>query len=275
MMAERPPASPGGDRLAVLVTSGRFPPATALVRAFHEIGARVDVADSYPLSPALHSHRADRAHVIAPPASQPLRFIGDVAEIVRTRAIDLVVPSFEETYFLARYGDRVPAPIFTSPFATVAELHDKSRFVALCDRIGLPTPATSVVRTRESWPPPPATRGLRRPPGLLARRARLPDQPRPPCRREPRRDCRPTADNPWLVQEFVEGDDACSFSVVRDGEVLVHCPYEPPSRQRAAGRSSSRRSTTSVPSAMSGGSWRRPASPDASASTTGGRTTGW
>ncbi len=40
-------------------------------------------------------------------------------------------------------------------------------------------------------------------------------------------DCRPTTDNPWLVQEFVEGDDACSFSVVRDGEVLVHCPYEP------------------------------------------------
>ena len=228
MTAERPPASPGGDRLAVLVTSGRFPPATALVRAFHEIGARVDVADSYPLSPALHSHRADRAHVIAPPASEPLRFVDDVADIVRARAIDLVVPSFEETYFLARYADRVPAPIFTSPFATVAELHDKSRFVALCDRIGLPTPATAVVST----------------PGELAAAVGRLDAfvSRPAFSRGglvyltnhgPRagesrvEDCRPTADNPWLVQEFVEGDDACSFSVVRDGEVLVHCPYEP------------------------------------------------
>jgi hypothetical protein len=227
MTAERPPASSGGDRLAVLVTSGRFPPATALVRAFHEIGARVDVADSYPLSPALHSHRADRAHVIAPPASQPLRFVGDVAEIVRTRAIDLVVPSFEETYFLARYGHRVPAPIFTSPFATVAELHDKSRFVALCDRIGLPTPATSVVRTRGELA---AAAGrldafVARPAFSRGGLVYLTNHgPRAGSRVE---DCRPTTDNPWLVQEFVEGDDACSFSVVRDGEVLVHCPYEP------------------------------------------------
>ena len=212
----------------MLVTSGRFPPATALVRAFHEIGARVEVADSYPLSPALHSHRADRAHVIAPPASEPLRFVDDVAEIVRARAIDLVVPSFEETYFLARYADRVPAPIFTSPFATVAELHDKSRFVALCDRIGLPTPATAVVST-----PGELAAAVGRLDAFVARPAFSRGGLVYLTNHGPRagesrvEDCRPTADNPWLVQEFVEGDDACSFSVVRDGEVVLHCPYEP------------------------------------------------
>jgi hypothetical protein len=228
MTAGRRPPLSRGDRLAVLITSGRFPPATALVRAFHEIGARVDVADSYPLSPALHSHRADRAHVIAPPASRPLRFVGDVAEIVRARAIDLVVPSFEETYYLARYADRVPAPIFTSPFATVAELHDKSRFVALCGRIGLRTPATTVVRTRGEL-----AAALARFDAFVARPAFSRGGLVYLTNHGPRagesglEDCRPSTDNPWLVQEFVEGDDACSFSVVRDGEVLVHCPYEP------------------------------------------------
>jgi hypothetical protein len=212
----------------VLVTSGRFPPATPLVRAFHEVGARVDVADSFALSPALHSKRADRTHLIAPPASQPLRFADDVAGIVRARGIDLVVPSFEETFFLARYADRVPAPIFTSPFETVTELHDKSRFVALCERIGLPVPETVVVRTGAAL----AEAVLRlhdyvaRP--AFSRGGMVYLTNHGPRAGESRvEDCLPTSDNPWLVQEYVEGDDACSFSVVRDGEVLLHCPYEP------------------------------------------------
>jgi glutathione synthase/RimK-type ligase-like ATP-grasp enzyme len=223
-----PSAPRDGERLAVLVTSGRFPPATPLVRAFHEIGARVDVADSYALSPALHSHRADRTHLIAPPASQPLRFVEDVAAIVRDRGIDLVVPSFEETYFLARYADRVPAPIFTSPFATVAELHDKSGFVALCERIGLPIPATTVVRTQAELAAAVARLDafVARP--AFSRGGLVYLTNHGPRAGESRlEDCRPTSDNPWLVQPYVEGQDACSFSVVRDGEVLLHCPYEP------------------------------------------------
>jgi len=220
-------SAPAG-RLAVLVTSGRFQPATALVRALHEIGARVDVADSYELSPALHSHRADRAHVTAPPASEPLRFVDDVARIVRDRDIDLVVPSFEETFFLARYAHRIPAPVFTSPFATVAELHDKSRFVPLCERIGLPVPATVVARSQDELAAAVAGREafVARP--AFSRGGLVYLTNHGPRAGESRiEDCLPTPDNPWLVQDYVEGDDACSFSVAREGEILLHCPYEP------------------------------------------------
>ena len=189
MTAERPPASPGVDRLAVLVTSGRFPPATALVRAFHLVGARVNVADSYPLSPALHSHRADRAHVIAPPASQPLRFVDDVAEIVRTRAIDLVVPELR--------GDLLAGPVRAIACRRRSSRRRSRRSPSFMTRAASWRSATgsafrprrrrSSVRRGELAAADRAPRRLRRPPGLLPRRARLPDQPRPPCRREPRR----------------------------------------------------------------------------------------
>jgi hypothetical protein len=39
--------------------------------------------------------------------------------------------------------------------------------------------------------------------------------------------CQPTSDNPWLVQPYIDGEDACSFSVARDGKVIVHCTYVP------------------------------------------------
>ena len=40
-------------------------------------------------------------------------------------------------------------------------------------------------------------------------------------------DTNPSPDNPYLLQEFVEGRDACSYSVVRDGKIVAHCVYEP------------------------------------------------
>ena len=40
-------------------------------------------------------------------------------------------------------------------------------------------------------------------------------------------ECDPTQEHPRIVQEFVEGTDASTFSIVRDGKVLVHGVYEP------------------------------------------------
>ncbi len=41
-------------------------------------------------------------------------------------------------------------------------------------------------------------------------------------------DCHPTSENPWLVQEFVHGEDLCSFSVARCGRLVAHCTYRHP-----------------------------------------------
>jgi glutathione synthase/RimK-type ligase-like ATP-grasp enzyme len=215
-------------KMNVLVTCGRFYPSIALVRALHAAGARIDVADPYKLAPALHSNAVAAMHVVAPPAKEPLRFVDDVAAIVRQRDIDMVVPVFEEGFFLSRYAAMIPAPIFAPAFDTIERLHDKAHFQDVCRELGLRAPRTVTVTGRDD---------------LRAAIARF-DQyvARPAFSRTgqtyltnhgPRAgeitvdDCNPTEDNPWLVQEYIEGKDACSFSIVRDGKVVVHCSYEP------------------------------------------------
>lgn len=214
--------------LNILVTCGRFHPAIGMVRALHAGGARIDVADAYKLSPALHSGAVDTAHVVASAAPDPARYARDIGEIVAHRRIDLVIPSYEDGFFLARYAKLIPAPLFVPDFSTLERLHDKARFVALCADLGLRTPKTDVVARRDD---------------LRTATARFDDfVARPAFSRGglvyltnhgPRAgeisidDCTPTDDNPWLVQEYVDGDDACSFSIVRDGRVVVHCVYEP------------------------------------------------
>ncbi|WP_421725522.1 ATP-grasp domain-containing protein [Bauldia sp.] len=212
----------------VLVTCGRFYPSIALVRALHDAGARVDVADSYKLAPALHSSAVDQFHVVAPAAGDPLQFVEDVAQIIKDRDIDLVVPAIEEGFYLRNYEDLIPAPIFAPSFATIEQLHDKARFHALCAELGLRTPKTITVTSQDELRDAIGQFDL-----YLARPAFSRGGQTCLTNHGPRAgemsvdDCVPTTENPWLVQEFVEGDDACSFSVVRDGEVVVHCTYEP------------------------------------------------
>ena len=38
-------------------------------------------------------------------------------------------------------------------------------------------------------------------------------------------DCHPTEANPWLVQEFVDGETFCTYSTVHDGRITAHCAY--------------------------------------------------
>lgn len=212
----------------ILVTGARFFPSIALIRAFHDGGLRVDVADALPIAPGLHSHAADKTHHVASPAEETLKFVADVATIVRERDIDMIVAPFEDSFFLSRFADEIPAPIFVPPFATVAELHNKATFQDVCHRLGLPAPRTIVAKSRDVLREAVPQFG-----DFVARPAFSRGGYNYLTNHGPRAgettvdDCNPTEDNPWLVQEYIDGNDACSFSIVRDGKIVVHAVYEP------------------------------------------------
>jgi glutathione synthase/RimK-type ligase-like ATP-grasp enzyme len=214
----------------ILITCGRFYPAVALVRALHAAGARIDAADPYKLAPALHSHAVDQSHVVAAPAHEPRRFVEEIAKIVKDRGIDLIVPSFEEGFFLSRYAGAIPTEIFAPPFATIAALHDKAHFMELCGELGLLTPKTVVVSEpgdlREALGDFVSGDFVARPAFSRGGQTYFTNHG-PRAGEMTIDDCRPTHDNPWLLQEFVDGHDACSMSIACDGKIVVHCVYRP------------------------------------------------
>lgn len=221
-------ARPLTDQRRALVTAGRVPCSVGVVQALAEYGARIDVADSYPLAAALHSSSAAAAHTLPAPASDPIGFVDAVARVVGERAIDLVIPSFEEAFYLSRYMHRVSVPVFTPSFEAIQRLHNKAAFVGLCADLGLRIPASVVATSSAALVD--ATRRFDR---YLARPAFSRGGAHCLTNHGPRAgemnvdECRPTGQNPWVVQEFVEGDDASTFSIVRRGKLLVHCVYAP------------------------------------------------
>ncbi len=215
--------------MTLLVTSARFPFALELIRKLGAAGERMVATDSYDAAPGLHSHFAWRHHVTPSPAHEPAAFIESIARVVAEEDVELIVPSFEEVFYLAHARERLGAPLLAPSFDALAELHGKATFVGLCRRLDLPAPKTIVAEDRASLGDAAAEIGefLARP-SFSRSGVQLFTNSGPRAGRLSLDDCDPTPENPWLVQEFVSGSDMCSYSVCHEGRVLLHCQYRIP-----------------------------------------------
>lgn len=217
--------------MRILLTTSRLPFSIALIRGLTAAGHEVYASDAYAVASGSHSRYAAGHLVTAAPATATEQFVADVERFASERSIDRVVPAFEEAFYLATQRDRLDAvtELYTPPFATLARLHDKASFTTLAQKLELPLPETVVVRSAaelreatERWPDWFAracfSRGgvaLLTNTGPLAGHTRI-------------EDVEPSESQPWLVQPYVEGPMQCTYSTLRDGEVLTHLCYRAP-----------------------------------------------
>lgn len=214
-----------------LVTSSRMPFALDEIRKLGQEGHEVIATDTFRTAPGSHSRYATSWRVTASPRYKTRQFLRDIESIVRTERVDCVLPAFEEALYLAKHAAELPAEarLFLPPFETLLRLHDKVGLLGLAEELSIPTPATIVAKTHSElrdatrrmdpfFARPAFSRGgldLFTNVGPLAGALELDD-------------CHPTAENPWLVQEYVEGSDVCSFSIAHHGRVTGHSTYVHP-----------------------------------------------
>jgi glutathione synthase/RimK-type ligase-like ATP-grasp enzyme len=215
----------------VLVTSSRMPFAIGMIRKLADAGHSVYASDAYALAPGSHSHYLAGHFVTASPRDDTERFVADVERIATDNEIDVIVPAFEEAFYLATQHDRLShaARLYAAPFATLARLHDKAVFQALTTRLGLRTPETLVARSDEEL-----RSQIERFPRYFARAAfsrggvGLLTNTGPLAGHVAIEDCNPTPESPWLVQEFVDGPMLCTYTTFHDGTPTAHCTYRAP-----------------------------------------------
>jgi hypothetical protein len=217
--------------MRVLITSSRMPFALDAIRKLGETGHEVYACDSYAASPGSHSRYLTDHFATASASADPEQFASDVERIAGVNQIDVVVPMFEEVFYLAAQHERISAVtrLYAPPFRTLAQVHDKGTFQELCDRLEIRTPHTVLAHTRKEldeaigrFPEYFARAAFSRGGvGLLTNTGPLAGQLTPD-------DCHPTEANPWLVQEFVGGPMHCTYSALHDGNVASHMSYRAP-----------------------------------------------
>jgi hypothetical protein len=241
---------------AVLLTGSRAPVTLDLARRFADEGMFVVVADSQPAVTSA-SKAVGAAYRVPSARFRPWEFAAAIDGIAARHAVDLIVPTCEEIFWLAGVaGARLgaggaaaaaaagggvgggaaaaagdgAAALFAPPIEVLRRLHDKAEFVALLAELGLPHPVTEVVSSRISW---------RR---KHAARKRHPDAAlvvKPAFSRFGTRTLfvesgeglpdlpRVSRDERWLVQERLEGEEFCSYAVAVEGRLTAFVAYRP------------------------------------------------
>ena len=217
--------------MKVLITSSRMPFALDAVRKLGERGHEVYACDSYKASPGSHSKYLAGHFTTASATGDPEQFVTDIETFAGENGIEVVIPMFEEIFYLAAQHERVSVVtrLFAPPFRTLAQVHDKGTFQELCDKLGIRTPQTIVAHTSdelkaaiEKFPQFFGRAAFSRGGvGLLTNTGPLAGHLKP-------EDCHPTEQNPWLIQEFVDGPMHCTYSCIHDGEVATHMSYRAP-----------------------------------------------
>jgi predicted ATP-grasp superfamily ATP-dependent carboligase len=215
----------------VLVTSSRMPFALDAIRNLGERGHDVFASDSYAASPGSHSRYLAGHFTTASPTGDPERFAADVERIAGENEIELVLPMFEEIFYLAAQHERLSAVtrLYAPPFRTLAQVHDKGTFQELCDRLEIRTPHTVLAHSSGEL-----EEAVGRFPAYFARAAfsrggvGLLTNTGPLAGHLSAGDCHPTEANPWLVQEFVGGAMHCTYSCLHGGKVASHMSYRAP-----------------------------------------------
>ncbi len=211
--------------------TGRFTYSLAFIRAFGQAGHDVYVTDTFDESPGSHLRFTKRHFVTAEPRYATRRFIDDLCKIIELNEIDLLIPTGEEIIYEAAHFDELSefTRVFASPFELLAELHNKATFKALCSEMDVRVPITKTVTTLEDFHAaadeigaffarPAYSRGAMEivtNRGILAGGSKIDDFV-------------PSNDNPWLVQEYVDGEDICSFGIATEGNLCVHTVYNHP-----------------------------------------------
>ena len=222
----------------ILVTSSRMPFALDEIRKLGRQGHDVYATDTFARSPGSHSKYVRAAFVTPSPRFAPEAFVARVRELVREHEIDLVVPTFEEVFYLARAADELGSSdvLFAPEFDALALLHDKARFIAWAAELGLAVPRTRTVTTHDEL-----ARAIAELPEYFARPVfsrggvSLLTNTGPLAGALALEDCHPSPEAPWIVQEFVHGEDVCSFSVIHHGRVAAHSTYVHPRMLEHAG----------------------------------------
>lgn len=210
----------------VLILGARAPACLEWARAFQHAGWKVTVADSLAQPLSRFSRAAEHFVRLPEPKANPQAWIDALATVIRQQSVDLLLPTCEEVFYLAHGLERLRplCRVFTSDFDLLHRLHHKGDFAAMTQGWAVAAPPTQVLHDLTALQ------------ALAAEGENLVLKPaysrfasqtliRPSAAQLAK--IQPSVDAPWVAQDFVAGQEHCSFSVLVDGQLRAHSCYQP------------------------------------------------
>jgi hypothetical protein len=218
----------------ILLSGGKMTKALALARAFHRDGHRVVMVESakYRWSGHRFSSAVDGFHTIPEPGAPD--YVRRLLEVVQAEGVDVYVPVCSPAS--SRYDAEAKAEL--SEHCEVLHLgadeidlvDDKYEFALTAADLDLDAPDSHRVDSAEQvtdfdFAASGGSYILKSIAYDPIRRLDLTRLPRPSSSETERfaASLPLSADNPWVMQRFIAGEEFCTHSTVRHGQVRLHC----------------------------------------------------
>ena len=238
---DHPATTPAPDRpKTILVSGAKMTKSLALARSFHHAGHRVILVETEKYR--FTGHRFSRAvdRFITIPDSGSPDYVDALVDIVRREAVDVYVPvcspaaSRHDSLAKARLSEY--CEVIHVGADVLDRLDDKFQFAAAATALGLKVPDTHRITDAAQVADFDFARDDRRGRTYILksiaydpiRRLDLTPLPRPTADETAAfaASLPISADNPWILQEFVVGQEYCTHGTVRNGQLRLHCCCE-------------------------------------------------
>ncbi|CCW04922.1 MULTISPECIES: ATP-grasp domain-containing protein [Bacillus] len=211
----------------VLITGVRAPATLHLCRLLKKDGHTVIIADSIPYPLTKVSRSADYFYEIPSPKWKTNECISVLQSIIQNHEVDLLIPTCEETFYIARYKKELSlfCHILVDDFPKLALLHNKWEFIQLVTKLGWQVPATYKTNNEQAiqvmlQQTSPVTSFVLKP--IFSR---FSDKVMFITKKDIAR-CVTMGKQNYIIQEFIKGTQHCSYSIVQSGKVLAHSIYK-------------------------------------------------
>ncbi|MCH9617824.1 MAG: hypothetical protein SP1CHLAM9_11450 [Chlamydiia bacterium] len=205
----------------ILITNGRFPATLDLIRNLSRGGHKVIVAETS-LYHYCSTSKATAKNVLIPsPRECEEGYILKILQVIEEEKVDFFLPAWEDVLVVSKHLDRFPKGVaFTSEYQVVHALHNKWEFSKLLTRLGYPSPSTFLVNSQVELDSVPFdafyikacySRGSESA-YFVDRKENIPKIQNP-------------QEFPLLVQEKIEGNQFCTYSICHNGKVTAHATY--------------------------------------------------
>lgn len=208
----------------ILILGARAPASLELARQFKNAGHNVYLADSlnYPLG--FFSRNKNKYLLLPKPRYELDEFGEKINEYIKKYNINLIIPTCEEAFYLSKIKNKIDkkCEIFVSDFDLMVNLHNKEIFNKLEVNSKVRYPKSIIVNNEEELKNEVNNMGnyvLKRCYSRFASMVYVDPGSPPKVDYE--------KDNPWLMQEYIKGEECCSYSVFSNGELLASALYKP------------------------------------------------
>ena len=216
--------------LRILFTGGRAPATLDWVRLCAQRGHKVWLAESMPWTITSFSTHVVSCLKVPKPRQHPEAFIDSLVNHVTTHHIDIVVPTCEEVFWVARGKQRLEAhcAVFTPSLGKLRPMHSKFAFLNIAREANVCTPNSQRITQKSDL-----NQHLNNTDKLVFKPefsrfgTKVFVRPTPAELTQ----IHPSESQPWLAQECIVGQQYASWSLCRDG-CLCACDIPDPTQSR-------------------------------------------